>query len=137
MRVVGRQQYVIASLRDCSDNSRPSTLACSKNPLCVGSEKLENRGESDSPTCSPSYRPSTILRRLAAYSRKNKLYFAFGDLGRVVQTPFLLDYISDIELRRTIQAATNKSQAFNLLVQWAAVGEPLLPENTRGMNSGR
>jgi len=77
------------------------------------------------------------LRRLAAYSRKNKLYFAFGDLGRVVQTPFLLDYISDIELRRTIQAATNKSQAFNLFVQWAAVGEPLLPENTRGMNSGR
>jgi TnpA family transposase len=67
-------------------------------------------------------RPSTILRRLATYSRKNKLYFAFRELGRVVRTVFLLDYISDIDLRRTIQAATNKSEAFNLFVQWVAFG---------------
>jgi TnpA family transposase len=77
-------------------------------------------------------RPSTILRRLATYSRKNKLYFAFRELGRVVRTAFLLDYISDIELRRTIQAATNKSEAFNLFVQWVAFGGGrLLAENTR------
>ena len=82
-------------------------------------------------------RPSTILRRLATYSRKNKLYFAFRELGRVVRTVFLLDYISDIELRRTIQAATNISEAFNLFVQWVAFGGGrLLAENT-GMNSGR
>ena len=31
--------------------------------------------------------------RLATYSRKNKLYFAFRELGRVVRTAFLLDYI--------------------------------------------
>lgn len=30
--------------------------------------------------------PSTILRRLGTYSRKNKLYFAFRELGRVVRT---------------------------------------------------
>jgi TnpA family transposase len=77
-------------------------------------------------------RPSAILRRLATYSRKNKLYFAFRELGRVVRTSFLLDYISDIELRRTIQAATNKSEAFNLFVQWVAFGGGrLLAENTR------
>jgi TnpA family transposase len=77
-------------------------------------------------------RPSTILRRLATYSRKNKLYFAFRELGRVVRTVFLLDYISDIDLRRTIQAATNKSEAFNLFVQWVAFGGGrLLAENTR------
>ena len=34
-------------------------------------------------------KPSTILRRLATYSRKNKLYFAFRELGRVVRTAFL------------------------------------------------
>jgi hypothetical protein len=34
-------------------------------------------------------RRSTILRRLATYSRKNKLYFAFRELGRVVRTAFL------------------------------------------------
>jgi TnpA family transposase len=77
-------------------------------------------------------KPSAILRRLATYSRKNRLYFAFRELGRVVRTAFLLDYISDIELRRTIQAATNKSEAFNLFVQWVAFGGGrVLAENTR------
>jgi len=52
---------------------------------------------------------STILRRLETYSRKNKLYFAFRELGKVVRTVFLLRYINEIELRQTIQSATNKS----------------------------
>src|SRR5207248_7435396 len=47
--------------------------------------------------------PSTILRRLATYSRKSKLYFAFRELGRVVRTTFLLQYVSDLELRQVIQ----------------------------------
>src|SRR4051794_1615519 len=34
-------------------------------------------------------RPSAILRRLSTFSRKNKLYFAFRELGRVVRTIFL------------------------------------------------
>jgi TnpA family transposase len=49
-----------------------------------------------------------------------------------IRTAFLLDFISDIDLRRTIQAATNKSEAFNLFVQWVAFGGGrLLAENTR------
>jgi TnpA family transposase len=76
--------------------------------------------------------PSTILRRLATYSRKNKLYLALRELGRVVRTIFLLKYISDIELRRTIQAATNKSEAFNRFVQWVAFGgDGVIAENVR------
>ena len=34
--------------------------------------------------------PSTILRKLGTASRKNKLYFAFRELGRVIRTTFLL-----------------------------------------------
>jgi TnpA family transposase len=60
---------------------------------------------------------STILRKLGNYSRKNRLYQAFRELGRVVRTVFLLRYLSDGELRQTIQAATNKSEAFNRFVQ--------------------
>ncbi len=76
--------------------------------------------------------PSTILRRLATYSRKNKLYFAFRELGRVVRTIFLLQYISDLELRQVIQAATNKSEAFNKFVQWVCFGgEGVITENVR------
>ena len=76
--------------------------------------------------------PSTILRRLATYSRKNKLYFAFRELGRVVRTIFLLQYVSDLELRQVIQAATNKSEAFNEFVQWVCFGgEGVIAENVR------
>lgn len=76
--------------------------------------------------------PSTILRRLTTYSRKNKLYFAFRELGRVVRTIFLLNYISNIELRHMIQTATNKSEAFNKFVQWVCFGgEGIITENVR------
>ena len=76
--------------------------------------------------------PSTILRRLATYSRKNKLYFAFRELGRVVRTIFLLKYISRVEVRHIIQAATNKSEAFNKYVQWVSFGGAgLLSQGTR------
>lgn len=52
--------------------------------------------------------PSTILRRLATYSRKNKLYHAFDQLGRVIRTIFLLQYMDSIDMRRMIGVATNK-----------------------------
>ena len=66
--------------------------------------------------------PSAILRRLATYSRKNRLHFAFRELGRAVRTDFLLRYLSPIELRRVIQAATNKSELFNKYAQWVSFG---------------
>ncbi len=66
--------------------------------------------------------PSAILRRLATYSRKNRLYFAFRELGRVVRTDFLLRYLSSVELRRAIGAAANKSELFNRYAQWVAFG---------------
>jgi TnpA family transposase len=66
--------------------------------------------------------PSAILRRLATYSRKNRLYFAFRELGRAIRTDFLLRYLSSVELRRAIQAATCKSELFNKYAQWVAFG---------------
>jgi len=66
--------------------------------------------------------PSAILRRLATYSRKNRLYFAFRELGRAIRTDFLLRYLGSIELRRAIGAATNKSELFNRYAQWVAFG---------------
>ena len=73
---------------------------------------------------------STILRRLGTYSRKNKLYWAFRELGKVVRTRFLLRYIDDVEVRRTINAATNKSEEFNGFVNWAFFGgEGIIAEN--------
>lgn len=65
---------------------------------------------------------STLLRKLGTYSRKNRLYQAFRELGRVIRTEFLLKYMNSAELRTLIQAATNKSEAFNGFSQWVAFG---------------
>lgn len=76
--------------------------------------------------------PSTILRRLGTASRKNRLYYAFRELGRVVRTMFLLKYINDAELRKTINAATNKSEEFNDFVKWLFFGgDGIIAENIR------
>ena len=63
--------------------------------------------------------PSTILRKLGTASRKNKLYFAFRELGRVVRTTFLL------------QAAQNKCEGFNQFAQWVYFGADTITENVR------
>ncbi|QUN32294.1 Tn3 family transposase (plasmid) [Cupriavidus sp. KK10] len=76
--------------------------------------------------------PSTILRRLGSDSAKNKLYFAFRELGRVIRTLFLLKYLNEPELRRTIHAATNKSEQFNDFAQWLMFGgDGTIAENVR------
>ncbi|MFK7934144.1 MAG: Tn3 family transposase, partial [Saprospiraceae bacterium] len=75
--------------------------------------------------------PSTILRRLNSQSRKNKLYFAFRELGRAVRTIFLMDYIHDVELRKVIFAATNKSEEFNQFANWVAFANKTIPENLK------
>lgn len=75
---------------------------------------------------------SAILRRLGTYSRKNKLYFAFRELGKVVRTMFLLRYIGDVELRKVIQAETNKSEQFNAFAKSLFFGgEGVIAENIR------
>lgn len=65
---------------------------------------------------------SMILRKLGNYSRKNRLYQAFRELGRVVRTVFLLRYISDLELREQITATTNKVEAYNGFTKWLFFG---------------
>jgi TnpA family transposase len=47
---------------------------------------------------------------------------AFCELGRVIRTGFLLRYISDAQLRSTIQGATNKSEALNRFLKWTFFG---------------
>jgi TnpA family transposase len=62
--------------------------------------------------------PSTLLRKLGSYSKKNRLYQAFQELGKVVRTMFLLEYISSPKMRTEITAVTNiveKYHDFRLL----------------------
>jgi TnpA family transposase len=67
--------------------------------------------------------PSTLLRKLGSYSRKNRLYQAFQELGKVVRTMFLLDYISNVSLRREITAVTNIVEMYNAFLDWVFFGK--------------
>lgn len=76
--------------------------------------------------------PSTILNKLNTYSKKNKLYQAFRELGSAIRTLFLLKYLSNEKLRSTIQAATNNSESFNGFAKWVFFGsEGIIAENNR------
>lgn len=65
---------------------------------------------------------STLLRRLTNNSKKNKLFKAFRELGNVIRTVFLLEYISDPKFRDSITETTNKVESFNGLSDWCAFG---------------
>ncbi len=63
-----------------------------------------------------------LLRRLGSYSRRNRLYQAFRELGRVVRTIFLLEFLNDAKLREQITATTNKVEAYNGFAKWLNFG---------------
>ena len=77
------------------------------------------------------------MRKLCSKSRKNKLYFAFRELGRVVRTIFLLNYINDPELRKMIQAATCKSEEFNEFISWVRFGDGGTIKDNLRFNQGK
>nr|WP_275507210.1 transposase [Pseudovibrio sp. Ad26] len=66
--------------------------------------------------------PSMLLRKLGTKSRKNKLYRAFRELGRVERTLFLLRYISETSFRFSIRAETTKVESFHSFLDWIAFG---------------
>jgi TnpA family transposase len=65
-----------------------------------------------------------LLRKFGVHSKKNKLYRAFRELGYVIRTLFMLDYISDMDLRESITVQTNKSEAYNGFSEWLSFGNP-------------
>ncbi|MFE4370928.1 Tn3 family transposase [Streptomyces sp. NPDC056835] len=72
--------------------------------------------------CEGTSSSSTLLKRLRSGSRKNAIYAAFREVGRVIRTVQLLRYLSDAPLRRRVTAATNKVESFNRFSQWIGFG---------------
>ena len=69
---------------------------------------------------------SFLLRKLTTYSRKNRLYHAFQELGRVIRTQFLLEYLSNPKLREIITSTTNKVEQFNGFSDWIRFGSKVI-----------
>jgi TnpA family transposase len=64
----------------------------------------------------------TLLRRVGNHSRRNRLYRAFRELGRVVRTIVLLRFLSEPKLRDSIAVVTNRMEAFNGFAKWLQFG---------------
>jgi len=60
--------------------------------------------------------PSVLLRRLN--SSDDILARGFQELGKAIRTVFFLRFISDMDLRKTIQRETNKSEQYNDFSKW-------------------
>lgn len=74
---------------------------------------------------------SQILKRLNSASKKNKLYLALRELGRIIKTNMILTYIDDTELRQMIQKQLNiveHSNRFSKAVRFGNGGEMLKVE---------
>lgn len=73
--------------------------------------------------------PSTLLRKLGNYSRKNRLYHAFKAIGTAVRTLYLLRYIADEPLRVAVTATTNKTESYNGFSQLIGFGGDVIAQN--------
>ena len=64
-----------------------------------------------------------ILRKIGSYSRKNSLSNALKEMGKIEKTIFILEYSSNIELRRRIQIGLNKTEEMNGLARAVFFGK--------------
>lgn len=70
-----------------------------------------------------------LLRRLGNESRRNRIYQAYRELGRVIRTIVLLRLLSEPELRESIQAMTNKVEASHKFSNWLMFASDVLQDN--------
>lgn len=61
--------------------------------------------------------PSAMLRKLAAFERKNQIDVALQEIGKIERTLFMLDWLENLSLRRRCQAGLNKSEQRHALTQ--------------------
>jgi len=76
--------------------------------------------------------PSFILRRLTSGTRKNKLFYAFQELGKVVRSAYLLKYLRKPKHRRSVNHATTVNERFNDFIQFVTFGnQGVIAANSR------
>ena len=59
-----------------------------------------------------------IVQRLTNSSPSDRLTKAFTNLGRIIKTEYILRYLTDQELRRTVQRQLNKGEYRHKLPRW-------------------
>jgi TnpA family transposase len=62
-------------------------------------------------------RASLIVGKLAAASHRNKLFRGLQELGRLIKTAYLAEYLRSEDLRRRVLLGLNKGEALNALAR--------------------
>ncbi|MEM6699209.1 MAG: Tn3 family transposase, partial [Bacteroidota bacterium] len=75
--------------------------------------------------------PSQLFKRLNSYSKQHPLYQALKELGHVIRTIFILEYIDDVELRQAIEKQLNKIENSNKFNKAVCVGEEEFQQGTK------
>jgi TnpA family transposase len=70
-----------------------------------------------------------VLRKLSNESRRNRVFAAARELGRVVRTIYLLRWINSREMRQEITGETNKIESYHAFTQWLHFGGDVIAEN--------
>ena len=60
-------------------------------------------------------RPSQLLRKLAAYPRQNELAAALREVGRIERSLFMIEWTTDLDVRRRALVGLNKGEAHHAL----------------------
>lgn len=72
-----------------------------------------------------------VIEKICTREPKNQIYYAFSELGKVIRTCFLLEYICDFDLRKVVHASTCKSEEFNEYRDWIAFISNIIKTNDR------
>jgi TnpA family transposase len=83
----------------------------------VITEQWDRMGQFYASLASGHTTASVALRRLAAYSPKNRFYCAHRELGRVFKTEFILHYMSEPQLRARIRRGLLKVEQLHALAR--------------------
>ncbi len=67
--------------------------------------------------------PSQLFKRLNSYSRQHPLYQALKELGHLIRTLYILEFIDDLELRQAIEKQLGKIENSNKFTKAICVGE--------------
>jgi TnpA family transposase len=61
---------------------------------------------------------------------KSKLFLVAQEVGRVIRTIYLLEWITNSKLRREVTATTNIIESYNAFAKWLSFGgEGVIAEN--------
>ena len=93
------------------ENPKKWMLSClyvTDNGLCINLTEIRRAGHVTA---------SVALKRLVGFSGKNRFYRANRDLGRIFKTEFILQYLSEPELRRRIRRGLLKVEQLHALAR--------------------